>query len=621
MNINLRHAVQKFFPNVPFKSVYLEAVANSLDAHATEISIIITMDSARDYNSLTIDIIDNGDGFNDKNYNKFCNLLENEDNEHKGLGRLTYLANFEEVRISSSFKGKQRTFTFNYDFEGNELPPSNSSMPNGSHLKFIGYKKSKVASVTLTNPVELKKLILENLLPKLYLVKDVLKIEITLTLLSEKEEFKHSTVVLDKNDLPLLTEEEITIDGLETIPSKFTFMYSVVENNALDRGYDNLIVAISVDNRLITKDIFKRGKLPANYKAIFILKSKEFIGQTDDSRETLKLDKNAEYIIGKAFTKHAARILNEKIPAIIATNKNAEYSFLKKYPHLSGLYDPSYVGIIDEKKAFEDAESELLKLKKEILNATEINDDVYEKALNISSRALGEYIIYRAKIIDKLKKISPDDVEGKIHDIIVPRRHHLRSDTFINDLQVNNAWLVDDKFMSYTHVFSDLEMEKIFNELQVNIPMYKSDRRPDIAIVTSEDPNSAKKVEVVVIELKRLDLDVKRNHDVIEQLKQRARNLLQLYPEKISRIWFYGIVDFDEEFENSIYEDGWRQLYAKDKMYYKNQPIIMHNKEKTNIDMFLMSYEAIWLDAEYRNETFLKILKNGFKKEVIENFQ
>ena len=619
MNINLKNAVQKFFPNVPFKSVYLEAVANALDAHATNILINISMDSPKDYDSMTIDVVDNGDGFTDKNYNKFCNLLENEDEEHKGLGRLTYIANFSNVNIDSSFDGKRRTFDFNYDFKGEDLPPTNSYNPNGTHLKFTGYTKSRVASNTLTNPLELKKLILENLLPKLYLIQKELSITITLTILGEPDGFKSTTVKISQDDLPELTEEEIEISGIEAFPSKFSFFYSVKKIDTMGESGENLVVAISVDNRLITKDIFNRGKIPPDYKVIFILKSKGFIGQTDDTRETLKIDKNAESIIGKEFTRHAARILKEKIPAIEETNKKAETDFVNKYPHLSGLYDPSYVGIINEKKALEDAESEFLKLKKEILNASEIDDEVYEKALNVSSRALGEYIIYRTKIIEKLKKIDSKDIEGKIHDIIIPRNRHFSSNTFIEDINVNNAWLIDDKFMSYTHIFSDMEMKKILSELQWGIEnIYKPDRRPDIAIVTSENPDSAEKFEVVIIELKRLDLDVKRNRDVIEQLKQRARNLLQLYPDKISRIWFYGIVDFDQELEDSVFEDHWIQLYAKDKIYYKRQPIVMNNRKKGEADMFLLSYKTIWLDAEHRNETFLKILKNGFKKEIID---
>jgi hypothetical protein len=106
---------------------------------------------------------------------------------------------------------------------------------------------------------------------------------------------------------------------------------------------------------------------------------------------------------------------------------------------------------MDEKTAFEDAEAAFAKIKKEILNADEISNDLYEKTLNISSRTLGEYILYRARIIQRLKECGEEDSEGKIHDIVVPRKHHFEKKTSMEDLRVNNAWLLDDKYMSYSH--------------------------------------------------------------------------------------------------------------------------------------------------------------------------
>ena len=392
-------------------------------------------------------------------------------------------------------------------------------------------------------------------------------------------------------------------------------MYYVDHNSNMGRRERNLLTALSVDNRLIKRNIFNKGKIPQNYEAIFILKSNTFTGKTDDARENLTMERDFEDLIRKEFTAHAAEILKREIPTLVKSNTEAEKVFAKKYPHLVGLYDSAYVGIMDEKTAFEDAEAAFAKIKKEILNADEISNDLYEKTLNISSRTLGEYILYRARIIQRLKECGEEDSEGKIHDIVVPRKHHFEKKTSMEDLRVNNAWLLDDKYMSYSHIFSDLEMSKISDVLNSNIELYKPDRRPDIAIVSTEDPEKAEKFEVVVVELKRLDLDVKRNRDVVEQLKQRARNLLQLYPGKIGRIWFYGIVDFDDEFSRSLFEDGWIEIYSKDQVLYKRQPIFKNDGTKGEAEMFLMSYKSVWLDAEHRNETFLRILRDGFRRE------
>ena len=71
MEINLKNAVKKFYNNAPLKDVYLEAVVNSLDANADAIDIIITINERHTPDSFVLDISDNGDGFNDKNYKKF----------------------------------------------------------------------------------------------------------------------------------------------------------------------------------------------------------------------------------------------------------------------------------------------------------------------------------------------------------------------------------------------------------------------------------------------------------------------------------------------------------------------------------------------------------------------
>ncbi len=171
--------------------------------------------------------------------------------------------------------------------------------------------------------------------------------------------------------------------------------------------------------------------------------------------------------------------------------------------------------------------------------------------------------------------------------------------------------------MSYMHILSDLEMEKLYDTLNVDIELPRPERRPDIAIISNDNiSESSNKVEVVIVELKKLNLDVCRNKDVVEQMKQRARNLMVLYPNRISRIWFYGIVDFDDELNDTIYEDGWIPVYSKDQMQYKRQKIRASNGNDCEVDFFLLSHQSLCTDAELRNETFLKILRSGFKELV-----
>lgn len=57
---------------------------------------------------------------------------------------------------------------------------------------------------------------------------------------------------------------------------------------------------------------------------------------------------------------------------------------------------------------------------------------------------------------------------------------------------------------------------------------------------------------MVIIELKKRGIKLSKTEEVISQLKQRATKLMNYYPNRIQRIWFYGIVEFNDEFKLSL---------------------------------------------------------------------
>lgn len=122
MEINLKQAIKLFYSKSSFDMIYQEAIANALDAEATDIKITF---SARGLSKSYIDsfkivIEDNGKGFTEDRFTKFCKLLEvdNTDKTHRGLGRLAYLFYFDNVFIQSHFgKNKYREFLFDQDLK------------------------------------------------------------------------------------------------------------------------------------------------------------------------------------------------------------------------------------------------------------------------------------------------------------------------------------------------------------------------------------------------------------------------------------------------------------------------------------------------------------------------
>lgn len=177
MEINLKQAISMFFSQSSFDMVYLEAVANALDAGASKIHIHFSASSLSNEKSFHLTISDNGIGFTDERYTKFCRLLEvdKDDKTHRGLGRLVYLFYFNNIKVISHYNGNQyREFNFDKEF-GADTPNSNSSLEkeheSGSILEMTGYNFSKLRDKNFADADWIKKRILKKFYSLLYKAK------------------------------------------------------------------------------------------------------------------------------------------------------------------------------------------------------------------------------------------------------------------------------------------------------------------------------------------------------------------------------------------------------------------------------------------------------------------
>jgi hypothetical protein len=617
MKIVSKNAASLFFPSTSLEFVYFEAVANSIDAGATEISIDVSIDSFNDSDTLVVTITDNGSGFDDKNFDKFNHVLAVEDEQHKGIGRLVYLNYFQSIHVESQFGTKLRRFVFNEEFDGASTIENRSDDKFVTQLTFRSYTKDKVKKYDYLIPESIKKSILEHFLPRFYQMKlDGKKLLLKLSLETKTPNadygFATSRSSLDIANLPKLKEKNLPDET--SLFSSFTMLYSV--ETVLDE--QSVITAICTDGRTIPMNIISNKEFPFGYKMVFILYSDYFNGKTNTTRESFVLDDALLAKVRRIFTRLISQVIREEIPEVVKENSKTQEKLQTQYPHLVGYFDEDSIGLVDKTNIVNSAQEKFFGEQKQILEATELTDEQYELSLNFSSRILTEYVLYRTKILQKLRKINKDNSEDQIHDLIVPRKKTFQGKNSINDIFLNNAWVLDDKYMSYTKVMSDVQIEKIFRELKVEGSHEyepKETGRPDLTLVFSNDPETTSLVDVVVIEFKKLGLKLAEKEEIYSQLKQRARRLLEFYPNKIQRIWFYGIIDFDREFKASLIESGYVKLFSTDDLFYKSQEIVvnMDSLEKKYADIFLLSYDAMLSDAEARNSTFLNILKSSIK--------
>ena len=242
-----------------------------------------------------------------------------------------------------------------------------------------------------------------------------------------------------------------------------------------------------------------------------------------------------------------------------------------------------------------------------------MNEEQFKKSIEISSRALTEYILFRQLTIERLKSIGDSDGEAEIHNLILPKYRQFEDTDLTEEIYLNNAWVLDDKYMTYKTVLSDKKMSEIIDVITKGEEKEVEDGKPDIALIFSNDPNTNSSVDVVIVELKKKGITLENAMVVETQLKSRARRLMKYYGNKIQRIWFYGVVEFDKELELHL-KGEYKELYSKGKMYYKATSVVIQADPEVRlpIGIFMQDLDSVINDADARNSTFLRLIKSNF---------
>lgn len=618
MKVNLARAADLFFSNSSLEMVYFEAIVNAIDAGASEISIIIDITSPSEPKSLSITITDNGQGFTDKNFTKFSSLLETEGTNHKGLGRLVYLKYFNEISFQSVYDGdKQRSFMLTYDFQGESKNIiDDTGILVGTKLSFRDYIKDKIAKYDYITPTYLVDVIRLHFFPLLHRYKIAnkkLEIEIQLNINDTTAigELIPEKRILRASDIPALEMKSFKIDPID-MWEDFELYYSVIEKTIPSKP----ITALSIDERTMDLNLLVKGAIPKTHEAIFILYSTLFSGKVTPSRLELEMSEQDIKTIKAVFRNKINEIIDEKIPQIKTENAVIKSKLERKYPHLIGLFQETYTGLINENDAIENAQRNFFLQQKEILNADSLTEEQFEKSLEISSRILTEYILYRQFTIKRLQQINSDNLEDDIHNIIVPMRQMFQKSDLIDDVFNNNIWLLDDKYMTYNTVLSDKVMSKVIREITKDEKVEPNNTEPDIAIIFSNDPDKSPKVDVVIVELKKKGASLDENTIVVNQLQTRARHLMNFFESKIQRIWFYAIVDIDIEFQLWLENNRFLKVYSTGSYYYREDMLRADydSSESHPVGINILSFDAFVKDADSRNSTFLEILKANIRK-------
>ena len=611
MEVNIKQALKVFFSKSSFEMIYFEAFANALDAGATDFYIDIKQ--GNELKELSLALTDNGIGFTDERFRKFGKLFDvEEEPSHKGLGRLVYLCYFGKVHVESCFNNSvRRVFDFDESFKGTSQTIHTGNEDNGTVLTMTEFLGTKLGRNDYIKPSYIKNALLENFYMKFYKAKLAGKqLNIFIRLFVDGQIVSEETITTDS--MPSFSVKELTtqIDFFNSID-----LYYYVREVEIKET--KVITALAIDDRSHRVEIIADENLPKGYEMIFLLISESFQGNIDGTRQNLTISDNELTIIKTIFRNGISEVIKEQFPQI---NKNNEkrVTYLKQtFPHLCGYFDNNDIGYSSQTDILKKAQDKFFRDQKEILGAKELNDEQFNKSLDLSARALTEYILFRQNVIKRMKGLDKNNKEEELHNLIAPKYAEFHGQDVVTDMYRNNVWVLDDKFMSYSTVLSEAEMSRVIDVLTEGEVRDKDNDRPDITLFFSGNPNeSDKKVDVVVVELKRLGLSAEQNSIVEFQLDTRTRRLAEYYGNRIQRMWFYGVVDFDEQYELHLRDDYFKPLFSNGKIYFRSKQVSLNltSSESVIQNAYILDFSAMVEDANSRNSTFLKILQHSFEK-------
>ena len=231
------------------------------------------------------------------------------------------------------------------------------------------------------------------------------------------------------------------------------------------------------------------------------------------------------------------------------------------------------------------------------------------KISDFSSKELAKYFLYRKNIIDCLEKYinRNESIEKLLHNLFIPQGEQL--DNSLKNRINNNIWLLDDKFMSFTHAFSDISIKKIKSIIKEEDKKDGADNavEPDLTIFYSNK-------SAIVIEFKALGASYNKKIDAISEIN-RNNGILASTIDNIDILYGYIITDFDDTFIRRMnFQNGVKKLFSnsENQVYYLyNENIKNSNGEAIPCHTYIMSAKSICKDANLRNKLFIDIIKNN----------
>lgn len=493
---------------------------NSFGMSDAEIRVVLNYSSNRDLfggkselSSITIE--DNGIGFDDNNFNSFCELdsMYRINRGCKGIGRLLWLKCFECVEIERFYKpndGVMKSRHFSFTPDGITDLPINEAKANRI-----------VTRVILKEPISNYKKVINK-----YGQKAIAKslFEHCLWFFLRKGSCPEIKII-DGEAISLSEEYEKYLCGNDNDRSSFQIAGETFDilHVRLKKSESNNMISYCAGSRIVKSEKIKNvvglydTAIDTQYGSFYY---KCFVTSTyfdehvapdryafliPDMPEKSAQTEEFEQIYFDDIRNNVLEKVREYLSQYLDDNISAGKDCLSQYIDTKApYYKPLLAGLSEDEKVVNpssteksidlylhnklvEKEHQLIKEGHDILKVRtgETEEDYKERvdkyfscAQQLKQTDLARYVLHRKYILELLESALQRDKNGnyckeeKVHEIIMPMRTTSDDAKF----QDNNLWIIDERLVFHHYLASD----KTFKSMEVTD--CDSNRRPDILV-------------------------------------------------------------------------------------------------------------------------------------------
>ncbi|HVW99507.1 MAG TPA: hypothetical protein VHA52_03570 [Candidatus Babeliaceae bacterium] len=616
--------------------VIYEAIINAIHANATSITCSLTSfdnllqdtESGAEISTPKIDVIkvkDNGDGFNDANYNSFCKYRSKYKMGLgcKGVGRFIFLKVYANAIYKSSLVDEQqvRAFKFFPEFDTDAITKDPAEIKeNFTELELSGLTDQYLnADKKIDRRIELdinaiREKVLLHLIPTLFFYKKDKGRDINIEFFDEKSK---TSVLISPVDVPEFNNEKFPVTGKDGFDKHFTLYHQIKEESGELHAY------YCANNRAVCKFSDKdfNISLPYGYSGFLLLESEYLDTHVNNERNDFDIYPVRTDVfstisweqINSALKGIISKIVKAGITDTEKINKEKLEDIQQERPYLIEYIEDADIdmaGFIDKKNIIDKAKKRFDAAKENLLansGKTSYSEKDLQEAIQITQNELVSYIFDRVQVIERLKTLlsNKEKVESVIHNLFMKK--YTEDDYF--SVGKNNLWLLDDRFTTYSYAASDKRIKDVLKQIgEDSDNIENGDDKPDLSLFFSHNPLKPERLKSVLIELKPFDYAAKPNRKKFQGVQQLIDYVKAFKSkEKIEEIWAFLITDIDAKFEQRLRDNDFTPLFST------SSPIFYSYFKTLAISIYVVNAETLILDAEARNKIFLDIIRKQNK--------